>query len=83
MAKDLGHLLYTSAQYRIITGPHSFDNMGSIHGVVYECNFSAVQNRETEHPIARVPAFCLFLIQHSHKCPRSFDNVKVMTKGTP
>ncbi len=30
--KNLGHLLYNSAQYRITTEPYSLDNMG---GVVY------------------------------------------------
>ncbi len=34
--KDLGRLLYNSAQCGIITEPYSFDNMG---GVVYDSQF--------------------------------------------
>ena len=38
-----------------------------------ECNFLASWKWESEQSDASVPFFGIFLIQHSHKCPRSFD----------
>ncbi len=35
---------------------------------------TACQTQESEHSVVSVPAFSHFLIQPSHKCPRSFGN---------
>ncbi len=91
------------ADSKIFSCPRSFQNLSKVNGKALisrtgylnhenwtrECNFRACQTWESEHSVVSVPAFSCFLIQPSHKCPRSLtssgrnkakiENVKIVS----